>query len=63
MPATTASHQDMALHRIAATKVLLMIGTAVQVSEVAAGPIPRLLSARRNHHLAAQSSNPGADLG
>jgi hypothetical protein len=53
---TTASHdvlstQEIALHMIAsAARVLLMIGTAVLVGEVAAGPARRLIAARRNGH-------------
>lgn len=42
------STQEIALHMIAsAARVLLMIGTAVLVGEVAAGPARRLLTARR----------------
>jgi hypothetical protein len=33
-----------------AARVLLMIGTAVLVGEVAAGPARRLIAARKNHH-------------
>jgi hypothetical protein len=33
-----------------AARVLLMIGTAVLVGEVAAGPARRLMAARRNGH-------------
>jgi hypothetical protein len=45
------STQDIALHMIAsAARVLLMIGTAVLVGEVAAGPARRLMAARRNGH-------------
>jgi len=53
---TTASHdvlstQEIALHMIAsAARVLLMIGTAVLVGEVAAGPARRLIAARRYGH-------------
>jgi CO dehydrogenase/acetyl-CoA synthase epsilon subunit len=43
--------QEIALHMIAsAARVLLMIGTAVLVGEVAAGPTRRLIAARRHHH-------------
>ena len=55
-PSTTAhqevlSTQEIALHMIAsAARVLLMIGTAVLVGEVAAGPARRLIAARRNGH-------------
>ena len=45
------STQEIALHMIAsAARVLLMIGTAVLVGEVAAGPARRLIAARKNHH-------------
>lgn len=45
------STQEIALHMIAsAARVLLMIGTAVLVGEVAAGPARRLIAARRHHH-------------
>jgi hypothetical protein len=45
------STQEIALHMIAsAARVLLMIGTAVLVGEVAAGPARRLITARKNHH-------------
>jgi len=62
---TTASHevlstQEMALHMIAsAARVLLMIGTAVLVGEVAAGPARRLIAARRNGH--GSEAAPGVD--
>ena len=45
------STQEIALHMIAsAARVLLMIGTAVLVGEVAAGPARRLIAARRHSH-------------
>ena len=45
------STQEIALHMIAsAARVLLMIGTAVLVGEVAAGPARRLIAARKHHH-------------
>jgi hypothetical protein len=45
------STQEIALHMIAsAARVLLMIGTAVLVGEVAAGPTRRLIASRRNTH-------------
>ena len=45
------STQEIALHMIAsAARVLLMIGTAVLVGEVAAGPARRLIASRRNTH-------------
>ena len=60
------STQEIALHMIAsAARVLLMIGTAVLVGEVAAGPARRLIAARRHSHdhpespVAADSSSTG----
>jgi hypothetical protein len=45
------STQEIALHMIAsAARVLLMIGTAVLVGEVAAGPARRLITARQHQH-------------
>ena len=42
--------QDVAIHMIAAAaRILLMLGTAILVGEVAAGPARRLLAARGNH--------------
>jgi hypothetical protein len=58
------STQEIALHMIAsAARVLLMIGTAVLVGEVAAGPARRLITARRNHPPETHASNPGAEAG
>ena len=58
------STQEIALHMIAsAARILLMMGTAVLVGEVAAGPTRRLLAARRNHHPDAQPSDSGAREG
>jgi hypothetical protein len=58
------STQEMALHMIAsAARVLLMIGTAVLVGEVAAGPTRRLLAARRTHRTETNTANPGAEAG
>lgn len=43
--------QEIALHMItSAARILLMIGTAVLVGELAAGPAKRLIAARRNDH-------------
>jgi hypothetical protein len=45
------SAQEIALHMIAsAARVLLMIGTAVLVGEMAAGPARRLIAARKQSH-------------
>lgn len=50
--------QEIALHMItSAARVLLMIGTAVLVGEVAAGPARRLMAARRQN----QASGASAD--
>ena len=46
-----SSTQEVAVHMIAAAaKILLMLGTAILVGEVAAGPARRLLEARGHHH-------------
>jgi hypothetical protein len=58
------STQEIALHMIAsAARILLMIGTAVLVGEVAAGPTRRLLAARRKHHPETKPSHSGAGEG
>ena len=45
-----ASTQDVAIHMIAAAaRILLMLGTAILIGEVAAGPAKKLLEARANH--------------
>jgi hypothetical protein len=50
-PHEVLTTQEIALHMIAsAARVLLMIGTAVLVGEVAAGPARRLIASRRNTH-------------
>ncbi len=56
------SAQELALHLIVgAERILLMIGTAVLVDEIAADPARRLITARRQHHPDAMSdaSGPG----
>ncbi len=56
------SSQEIALHMIAAAaRILLMIGTAVLVGEVAAGPARRLIAARRHHSPDDQASTPMRD--
>lgn len=53
--ASTASHthsstQEVAVHMIAAAaRILLMLGTAILIGEVAAGPARKLIEARANH--------------
>lgn len=50
--------QEIALHMIAsAARVLLMIGTAVLVGEVAAGPARRLMVACRQNHASEASAD------
>lgn len=45
--------QEIALHMItSAARILLMIGTAVLVGEVATGPARRWIAARRQQHAA-----------
>ncbi len=42
--------QEVAIHMIAAAaRILLMLGTAILIGEVAAGPAKKLLEARTNH--------------
>ena len=42
--------QEIAIHMIAAAaRILLMLGTAILIGEVAAGPAKKLLEARANH--------------
>jgi hypothetical protein len=42
--------QEVAIHMIAAAaRILLMLGTAILIGEVAAGPAKKLLEARANH--------------
>lgn len=44
------SSQEVALHMIAAgARILLMLGTAILIGEVAAGPARKLLESRANH--------------
>jgi len=50
--ASRAQHgtQEVAIHMIAAAaRILLMLGTAILIGEVAAGPAKKLLDARANH--------------
>ena len=43
------STQDIAIHMIAAAaRILLMLGTAILIGEVAAGPAKKLLESRTN---------------
>jgi hypothetical protein len=42
--------QDVAIHMISsAARILLMLGTAILIGEVAAGPAKKLLESRANH--------------
>jgi len=44
------SSQEVAIHMIAAAaRILLMLGTAILIGEVAAGPAKKLLESRANH--------------
>ena len=44
------STQEVAIHMIAsAARILLMLGTAILIGEVAAGPAKKLLVARASH--------------
>ena len=51
-PHLHATSQELAIHMIAAAaRILLMVGTAILVGEVAAGPGRKWLQARGNHPL------------
>ena len=51
--------QDAAIHLIAsAARILLMLGTAILVGEVAAGPARKLLEARRERQLVNEDGEP-----
>ena len=51
--------QAVAIHLIAsAARILLMLGTAVLVGEVAAGPVRKRLAARRGHELVNEDGEP-----
>ena len=61
---TRANHQtqEMAIQMItAAARILLMLGTAVLIGEVAAGPARRLLDARGNHRKSINEDGEPAD--
>ena len=51
--------QEAAIHLIAsAARILLMLGTAILVGEVAAGPVRKRLAARRGHELVDEDGVP-----
>lgn len=51
--------QEAAIHMIAsAARILLMLGTAILVGEVAAGPARKLLEARRERQLVNEDGEP-----
>jgi len=55
----THSTQEVAVHMIAtAARILLMLGSAILIGEVAAGPAKKLLEAR-GHHMRATSNEDG----
>lgn len=65
MPYVTQRHQhnhhiqEAAIHMIAsAARVLLMLGTAILVGEVAAGPARTLLEARRERQQVNEDGDP-----
>lgn len=54
-----SSTQEVAVHMIAAAaRILLMLGTAILVGEVAAGPARKLIQARTSHR---NSSNENGE--
>ncbi len=54
--------QDVALHMItAAAKILLMLGTAILIGEVATGPARKLLDARSNHRRSVNEDGEPSD--
>jgi hypothetical protein len=57
-----ASTQEVAIHMIAAAaRILLMLGTAILIGEVAAGPAKKLLEARASHRLSVNEDGEPAD--
>ena len=57
-----ATTQDVAIHMIAAAaRILLMLGTAILIGEVAAGPAKKLLEARTHHRLSINEDGEPAD--
>lgn len=56
------STQEVAIHMIAAAaRILLMLGTAILIGEVAAGPTKRLLKARANHRRSVNEDGEPSD--
>jgi len=54
--------QDAAIHMIAtAARILLMLGTAILIGEVAAGPARKLLEARTSHRRSVNEDGEPAD--
>lgn len=54
--------QDAAIHMIAtAARILLMLGTAILIGEVAAGPTRKLLEARTSHRCNVNEDGEPAD--
>jgi hypothetical protein len=45
----------------AAARILLMLGTAILIGEVAAGPAKKLLEARASHRLSVNEDGEPAD--
>jgi len=64
-PAPTPLHatsQEVAIHMIAsAARILLMLGTAILIGEVAAGPAKKLLESRARHRLSVNEDGEPAD--
>lgn len=56
------STQEVAIHMIAAAaRILLMLGTAILIGEVAAGPAKKLIEARTNHRCNTNEDGEPAD--
>lgn len=61
-PRYHVSTQDAAIHMIAAAaRILLMLGSAVLIGELAAAPARKLLEARANHRLSVNEDGEPAD--
>ncbi len=56
------STQEVAVHMIAAAaRILLMLGTAILIGEVAAGPARKLLEARNNQRVSSNEDGEPSD--
>lgn len=54
--------QEVAVHMIAAAaRILLMLGTAILIGEVAAGPAKKLIESRTNHRASGNEDGEPCD--